>query len=160
LEFSDQAVDKYQHNVLDEKQIYTNLNSKNEMHFLHQVHELDMAEEGKGIYLKCCKILESCEERGEDDNTFHSCDVVWYDINKVRSWVDAFSLCVDCPVLNASMEILLHNISFCHITHYCMTRTEVEKAKVICFDVKNVLGHKVRLVAGNNLAMIEREIFY
>jgi hypothetical protein len=74
LVFSDQVVDKYYHlNYLDEKQVNIDLKSKNEMDCLHQVHELNMAEERKGISLKCCKILESCEDMGEDDNTHHHC---------------------------------------------------------------------------------------
>jgi hypothetical protein len=89
-----------------------------------------MAEERKGISLKCCKIVESCKDRGEDDNTCHNCYVVWYEIIKTRSWVSTFALSLECPVLNASIESFLHIMSFDHHTNYFMTMTEVEKAKV------------------------------
>jgi hypothetical protein len=100
------------------------------MDFLHKVHQLDMAESRKDISLKCCKKIESCEDRGEDDNTRHDCYMVKYDINKTQLWVDAYVFSLECPVLEASIENLLHNMSFHHLTYYCMTRTEVEKGKV------------------------------
>jgi hypothetical protein len=89
-----------------------------------------MAEKRKIISFKCCKILKSCEDRGEDVNSCHDCYMVWYDIIKTRSWVDAYVFSVEYPVLNAIIENLLHNLSFRHLANYCMTRTEVEKAKV------------------------------
>jgi hypothetical protein len=89
-----------------------------------------MAEKRRDISLKCCKILESCEDRGEDDNTCHDSSVVRYEINKTWSWVDVYLFSLECPVLNASLQSLLHSMSFRHLTNYCMTKTEVEKAKV------------------------------
>jgi hypothetical protein len=105
LAFSDQVVDKNYHKVLGKKKkVKTNLNCKNEMDCLHQVHELDMAEERKDIPLKWCKIVESCEDREYDDNTCHICYVVRYDINKTRSCVDAYVFSIEYIVLNASIE--------------------------------------------------------
>jgi hypothetical protein len=71
MESIDQVVDKYHHNAFDEKQFNNNLNSKNEMVYLHKVHELDLAEKKNSISLKCCKMLESCEDSGVDDNARH-----------------------------------------------------------------------------------------
>jgi hypothetical protein len=70
LAFSGQVVDKNHRKALDEKKkVKSNLKSKNEIDCLCQVHELYIAEKRRDISLKCCKILESCEHRGEDDST-------------------------------------------------------------------------------------------
>ena len=52
------------------------------------------------ISLKCCKILEKCEDKGEDGNTSHNCLVVCFDTNKARSWMDAFMTGHHRPVLH------------------------------------------------------------
>jgi hypothetical protein len=70
-------------------------------------------------------MVECCEDRVEDDNNYY-CYVVWYDINKTRSWVDALALSVECSVLYPSIERVLHDILFRYLTHHCMTRTDVE----------------------------------
>jgi hypothetical protein len=113
LAFSDQVVNMNHRKALDEKKkkAKTNLKSKNEIDCLRQVHELDMAEKIKDISLKRCKILKSCEDRGEDDNTFHDCYMVWYDIIKTRSWMDAYVFSLGCSVLNTSIK------TFCITCH-------------------------------------------
>jgi hypothetical protein len=79
LAFSDQVEDKNLREALDEKkkEDKANLKSKNEIDYLFQVHELDMAEKRKDVSLKCYKILESCEDRGDDYNTCHDCYMVY-----------------------------------------------------------------------------------
>jgi hypothetical protein len=120
----------------EKKKVKTNLKSKNDMDYLRKVHELDMAEERKDINLKCCKMLESCKDRGEDDNICYDCYVIWNDIIKTLSLVHSYVISLECPELNASIEDILQNISFRHLTNYCIIRTEIKKAKVnkmLCF---------------------------
>ena len=139
LEFSDQVTNKCHQKGLNEKKYETRPKSS--------------------------RILECCVDRGEDSNINHNCIVGSSHIHKTRLCVVAFVNGHHNPLSQASTESIMNKMSFRHLTHYCMRRTEVKKAKVNkmlyliqgrvflivfklsnSFDVK--LQHKSRLIDG------------
>ena len=149
LAFSDQVTNKCDYKILYEKKLETKPKSR-----------------------KCS------EDRGEDSNINHNCLVGSSDIHKTRLHVDAFVNGHHSPLLHTSTESIMNKMSFRHLTHYCMRKTEVKKAKVnkllyliqgrlflvlskffrlsSCFDIR--LQHKARLVTGCKLANMDREL--
>jgi hypothetical protein len=67
------------------------------MQVLLQLHMLDETEEVNGMSWECHKLVASCKEKGDVNNSNHKCLMEWNDINKNKSLVNYFVLSLINP---------------------------------------------------------------
>ena len=111
------------------------MNSKSKIDFdrLRNLHMLDMAEESEDTSWECSRMLEYYEDRGGNEGHHLNCLVEWRNINKTQSCVNFFALSLNNPtpiISFARSNNLLPKMPFCHLVQYCMSKTELEKARV------------------------------
>ena len=80
---------------------------------------------------ECSKVLEYCEERGEDSSKNHECLVECNDIKKSQSWGSFFavSLSNTTPVIPFARNYnFMYKMPFYHHINYCKSKSSVDIA--------------------------------
>jgi hypothetical protein len=117
---------KVYHNVL--------MNTKSQVDFdpLLQLHILDQTEEDNDMSWECHKVVDQCKEIGDVNSSNLKCVVEWNDINKTKSWVNYFALClIPKHIISfARNNKLLDKMPFCHLTQYCRSNTAIDIARI------------------------------
>jgi hypothetical protein len=112
------------------------LNTKSQIDFdrLLQLHMLDQTEEDNDMSWECQKVVDYCKEKGDVNSSNHKCLVEWNDINKTKLLVNYFTLNLSNPkpiISFARNNNILDKMTFCHLTQYCMSNTDVDIPRIL-----------------------------
>jgi hypothetical protein len=99
---------------------------------LRQLHILDKLEDGYDSSWECIKVLKYAKERTAVDGVYHRHLLEWNDLNKSKSLLKFFVVCLNnpTPIISLAREhTLLNKPPFFNLIPYCISKPYLNMSK-------------------------------